>query len=43
MAHRISSRDVWIVLGNTFALVVLLMVFALRPQGLFASNSVERV
>lgn len=24
MAHRISSRDVWIVLGNTFALVVLL-------------------
>lgn len=28
---------------DAFALIVLLMVFALRPQGLFASHSVERV
>lgn len=28
---------------DAFALVVLLMVFALRPQGLFASHTVERV
>lgn len=28
---------------DAFALIVLLMVFALRPEGLFASHSVERV